>query len=64
MDCATMFAALDLLYFSVEFIQLAVACPYDDETLQSLSWIGANYYHPVDLESVMSRSRTQSDPSA
>ncbi|ROL41971.1 hypothetical protein DPX16_19820 [Anabarilius grahami] len=35
--------------FTTKFISVALACPYDDETLKSLFWIGANYHRPVDL---------------
>ncbi|ROL45984.1 hypothetical protein DPX16_15543 [Anabarilius grahami] len=68
----------DFCSFTKEFISVALACPYDDETLKSLFWIGANYHRPVDLpdtsglswmehilrclESVRPRSRAQPDP--
>jgi len=29
--------------------RLALNCPYNNETLKSLFWIGANFHHPVDL---------------
>lgn len=63
--------------FTESFCHLAITCPFDDETLKSLFWIGANYHHAVDLqdttglywreadkylESVYPRSGTQSDP--
>ncbi|KAK2887344.1 hypothetical protein Q8A67_015572 [Cirrhinus molitorella] len=68
----------DLFSFTPKFCRLAVTCPYDDETLKSLFWIGANFHQPVDLpdttglswrdaiirflESVWPRSRTKPDP--
>lgn len=44
-DCAASCAALGLpfLDYTLRFSQL------DGETLKSLFWIGANYYHPADL---------------
>jgi len=69
--------SMDFLRFTQNFCLLSITSPIDDETLKSLSWIGANYYHPVDLpdtselnwrdaiirclESVYPRSRTQED---
>lgn len=37
------------LTFTEEFCRLAVNCPYDNENLKSLFWIGEHYHHPVDL---------------
>ncbi|ROI49016.1 hypothetical protein DPX16_7171 [Anabarilius grahami] len=68
----------DFCLFTKRFISVALACPYDDQTLKSWFWIGANYHRPVDLpdtsglswmefiirclESVRPRSRAQPDP--
>ncbi|XDV30848.1 hypothetical protein PO909_033682 [Leuciscus waleckii] len=38
-----------LLWPSHSFYHLAATAPFDDETLKSIFWIGAYYYHPVDL---------------
>lgn len=35
--------------FALRFSQSAVRTAFDNETLKSLFWIRANYYHPVDL---------------
>ncbi|ROJ62535.1 hypothetical protein DPX16_21521 [Anabarilius grahami] len=64
--------------YSLQFCRLPVNSTYEDETLRSLFWIGANYHHPVDLsdtkglslreaiirclESVYPQSRPQTDP--
>ncbi len=84
MEIAARFSALarrDLpfLEYAREFCELAMITALDDATLNSLFWIGANYYRPVDLpdntglswregilrclESVQPRSRT-SPPSS
>ncbi|XP_016086355.1 sterol O-acyltransferase 1-like [Sinocyclocheilus grahami] len=60
---------------SKDFYLLAVTCPFDDETLKSLFWIGANYHRPIDLpdsmalswiiqclESIRPLSKTQHEP--
>lgn len=39
----------NFLDFTECFCCLAVTCPYDDETLKSLFWIGANFHHAVQL---------------
>ncbi len=68
---------LPLLEYAVEFSQLVVLTAFDNVTLNSLFWIGANYHRPVDLpdttglcwreaiirclESIYPRSRTQPD---
>lgn len=83
MEYVAKFAAVaqmshDFLIYTEQFCRLAITCPYDDETLKSLFWIGANYHHQVDLtdtseldwreaiirclESVYPPSRTQPDP--
>lgn len=53
MDFTAKFAAVaqmskDFFVFTDQFFRLAITCPYDDETLKSLFWIGANYHRPVD----------------
>lgn len=39
----------DFLSFSAVFFRLAVICPIDDETLNILFWIGANFNNPINL---------------
>ncbi|ROI74369.1 hypothetical protein DPX16_21918 [Anabarilius grahami] len=58
MDYAKKFALF--CFFTQEIIHLALTCHFDDETLKSLFWIGANYHHP--MESIASRTRTSPDP--
>ncbi len=69
---------ISLLEYAVEFRQLAVLMAFNDAALNSLFWIGANYYRAVNLpdtrglswreaiirclKSVYLRSRTQPDP--
>ncbi len=69
---------LPLLMYAVEISQLTVLTLFDDAALNSLFWIRANYYRPIDLpdttglswreaiirclESVYLQSRTQPDP--
>ncbi|ROL41264.1 hypothetical protein DPX16_5373 [Anabarilius grahami] len=31
------------------FFHLALTCPFDDESLKSMFWIGVNFHRPVDL---------------
>ncbi len=54
METAARFSALarrdlPLVEYAREFCGLAVCTALDDVTLNSLFWIGANYYHSVDL---------------
>lgn len=54
MDYAAEFAALarrgqHLLDYTLQFCHLAIRSPFEDETIKSLYWIGANYEHQVDL---------------
>ncbi|KAL0173806.1 hypothetical protein M9458_029774, partial [Cirrhinus mrigala] len=54
MEVAACFSALarrDLPFveYAREFCGLATMLVLDDATLNSLFWIGANYYHSVDL---------------
>ncbi len=79
METAARFSALarrDLPFveYAWEFCGLAAKTAWDDATINSLFWTGANYHHPVDLpdtkglcwregilqclESVLPRSRT------
>lgn len=83
MDLAVQFAALvhsglNIFDFHFYFVKLAERTAFDDETSKSMFWIGANYYHPVDLpdtkglswreviiryvESIYPRSRQWPDP--
>lgn len=68
----------DFLRFTVNFSHLAPTSPFDDETMNNLFWIRANYHHYIDLpdtsglnwrkaifrclESVVPWFRTQPDP--
>lgn len=54
MNYAAKFAALtrrgqNLMDYTLQFCHLAVRSPFDDETIKTLYWIGANYKHQVDL---------------
>ncbi|KAL0182354.1 hypothetical protein M9458_021729, partial [Cirrhinus mrigala] len=40
---------LSLLEYAVEFSQLAVLTAFDDAALNSLFWIGVNYFLPINL---------------
>lgn len=54
MEWAAKFSAVtreshDLVTFALGFARLPVTCPFDNECLKSLFWIGVNCHHPVDL---------------
>lgn len=46
----------DLMDYTLHFCFLAIRSPYDDETIKSLYWIGANYYHQADLTDTLGES--------
>lgn len=57
MDLAAEFTAfahegLPVLEYNVRFCQLTLGSHFDDKTLKSLYWVGANYYNPLDLPEI------------